>query len=386
MKTKGPFLILFFTTLLSCGERVSSVNEFGESGTVRYTIEKVGEISFPLDSVTAPQSSMYQLVLDSAGNELLTFLNQYNNSIYFYDLSSGKMRKRLMFEREGPDGVGDMTGYHIHSMDTIFVYNYQRGAIFATNAAAEVWGKYDVSWGKEPYLPSPKVSTVSPIIYQAGNFYLCGNIAGEYQDENEKNRPVQIVHNPKENTNSYGIPYPEIYHKGNWGGAQYRWVYQGLNHREKVILYSFPADHYVHAFDIHSGTVTRHYAGSKYVKEIPAVQRTKLTNHFNKEEVRDHFARHASYHGIFHDPYQNMYLRIVWLPNPGFDPSVEKLRARETGVIILNDKLEVVGEEKFSKRTYDLDDFFVSEEGIFFRNYTDSEDSISFSGFKIKPV
>ena len=58
-----------------------------------------------------------QIYTDSTGNRLLTFLNSYKNSIYFYDYDNSSYQKKIVYNREGSDAIMRVAGYYIKSGD-----------------------------------------------------------------------------------------------------------------------------------------------------------------------------------------------------------------------------------------------------------------------------
>lgn len=56
-----------------------------------------------------------QLWNDDKRNQILTFLNARNNSIYFYRYSDTTYLKRITFEREGANAIMSAAAYYIKS-------------------------------------------------------------------------------------------------------------------------------------------------------------------------------------------------------------------------------------------------------------------------------
>ena len=68
------------------------------------------EKKIALDSETPTRPPYMQIYTDSTGNRLLTFLNSYKNSIYFYDYDNSSYQKKIVYNREGSDAIMRVAG------------------------------------------------------------------------------------------------------------------------------------------------------------------------------------------------------------------------------------------------------------------------------------
>ena len=75
------------------------------------TLDELRSKSFLLDSDTAPKPLYIQMIKDSLGNRQLSFLNNYNNSIYVYDYESHGFVDKITFEKNGPNAVRAPMGF-----------------------------------------------------------------------------------------------------------------------------------------------------------------------------------------------------------------------------------------------------------------------------------
>ncbi len=58
------------------------------------------------------------------GKEWLYYGNEHENEIIIYSLPDGTIKKRIKFERRGPNGVGKLAGFLIQSPDSILVGSF----------------------------------------------------------------------------------------------------------------------------------------------------------------------------------------------------------------------------------------------------------------------
>ena len=110
--TKYAYFLIFILSISSCTHyTIKVVNEKKGKLTATYELVINGEKKFYLDSVTAPFPPYMQLITDSSGNQLLTFLNPYNNSIYFYNYTDTNYINRIQYYREGANAILKPAGY-----------------------------------------------------------------------------------------------------------------------------------------------------------------------------------------------------------------------------------------------------------------------------------
>ena len=83
------YFVCFLFVLSSCSNnQVSVKNEKEGKLNSTYQLTVSDEKKIALDSETPTRPPYIQIYTDSTGNRLLTFLNSYKNSIYFYDYDS----------------------------------------------------------------------------------------------------------------------------------------------------------------------------------------------------------------------------------------------------------------------------------------------------------
>ncbi|MGM0579195.1 MAG: DUF4221 family protein [Bacteroidota bacterium] len=95
-------------------------------------IEKALEI--PLNNKTSNISRGLQAYSDN-DNELLFNINWGQNSLQIYDIASGDFIKEIFFQSEGDKAVGRIFGFHIHNLDSIFLFNQQSSEIVMMDTA-----------------------------------------------------------------------------------------------------------------------------------------------------------------------------------------------------------------------------------------------------------
>ena len=398
MKNK-PFSIIVKITLilLSCVVVffIFTVNDSNPNPNTnkfinRCKIEYIGDKCFELDDETSYLSSYIQFI-DNDTARYFTFTNEYNNSIYFYDYTNSAFIKKIKYEKEGNNGVGEIQGYDYINDDSIFVYAYRSSRMFLTNSNSSVINSFKPLYKSRKYNsvkemtsfpPAPYAQSNSPIRFVNGNVILAGLISGEYISENSTNRPVSVIYNLTDKSIKYRNNYPEIYQEYNWGGGlTYRMPFFETN-KNNIIL-SFAADHYIENYSLISDSSTRYYAGSSAIDKITPFRYPKSVPQ-NNQMVMDWYRENPSYEGIYYDKYKDLYYRIARLPNKNYKRGDFGNR-KPIIIIVLDSKLNYLGEGKLPvDLNLNTTNCFVTKDGFHIQLFDDNEDSFTFCKFEIE--
>lgn len=382
-------VLVCIIAFLILGDSVSVENLHAGKLTDRCEIEYTGNKLFKLDDETSYLSAYVQLV-DKDSSCYLTFLNEYNNSIYFYDFKTSAFVKRIKYDKEGNNGVGQIQGYYYINEDSIFVYEYGGHRLFLTDSESSVIHSPAMLFTQKKaqqveditsFPPAPYAQTDNPIRMIKDNVILGGFISGEYLAENSRNRPVNILYDLTKEEVRYINNYPDMYQKYNWGGGlAYRLPHFDTN--EDNILLSFSADHYIVNYSFSADSCTRHYAGSSLINKITSFSYPKSIP-LNKERVMGWYRENPSYEGIYYDKYKNLYYRIARLPNLNYKKG-EWGNRKPVVVIVLDSDLNYLGEETLpSALNLRTTNCFVSEDGFYIQLLDDNENCFSFCKFEI---
>src|SRR5262245_58318345 len=105
-----PVILTYALSVVSCETGVVSfVNEKKGMLHASMKLVNIGEKKFMLDSITAPKPRYIQLYTDSSGKTDLTFVNTYDNSIYFYEYATTNFIKKITYGKKGSKTVAGFT-------------------------------------------------------------------------------------------------------------------------------------------------------------------------------------------------------------------------------------------------------------------------------------
>jgi hypothetical protein len=385
-------LVFFFCILIiltSCGQNVvenkNDKKNFNKGG---YSLKQEGHKVLKLDSESQPNNSIAQFFVSidkDSITDFFTFLNEYNNSIYFYDYKTSDYKFKISFDKEGPNGTYPYrSGYYILNLDSIFYYSYKTTQVYLFNKEGKKYYTYDLKKGrtqKKVYYPTPIVQSESPLYFIDSTLFLCGKMNGEYSDEDTLNRPLVTIAN--KHTIKYAMGYPPSYRQGYWGEAYFREVFWTYNPNIKKFIFSFPNDHNMYVSDLNKNT-SKFYAGSMYAGSIKSVNRSKsLPGKMNKVKRTEHYLSSYYYRNIIYDKYRNVYYRMIEWPWKDFDMN-KRPWEKPVSIVILDDKFNVLGETKLPKSNW-LSIFFslVTPDGLLLKEESDNEDELRLTIFKL---
>ena len=114
-------MIVFASCSNFCRSKVLVTNTFPSDTASEYCLKNVGTIRLKLDSVTLNIVQTVQYLDEGNNNERLLLLNEFSNSIYFYDLNTGLINKALSFDKKK---VGGLQGFYYKSKDSLWLFSY----------------------------------------------------------------------------------------------------------------------------------------------------------------------------------------------------------------------------------------------------------------------
>jgi hypothetical protein len=218
---------------------------------------------------------------------------------------------------------------------------------------------------KIKYEPVPRAKIANPVFEYNDCIWFTGYTGGEFKDENDKNRPILINHNPDNGKTGSRLSFPPIYWKYNWAGLGFRHVYSAYNSAKNSVIFSFPASHKLYVYNLKNNQYNSYHAGSRYISKIPPFQKQNdWHGTLAKQDYITYFYTSHSYSGIYYDKYRNMYYRVAELKNKNFSYADRKTYWKpQMSIIILDDKFNYIGEKRI-KGKFGPNSIFISKKGI----------------------
>lgn len=392
MKITRLLLIFLFVTIGCSKEKhTKNINHLKLHPTK--TLEVSSTIKFLLDTLTAPRPQYIQLHEDKSGNQYLTLLNKFTNSIYLYDYKSYNYIKQVKMNDKGPDGILKPYGYYIKSLDSIYIYNAMLPELLLINGSGRILNKISLTdnerkkWFER--LPQYVPESASPIVESNGKIYLTGQSMLNLAPNRIANFKFTASIDLGLHKVDFMHTYPqELYGGGtNWYGDMFMKVNVALHPKGEKLIYSFPVSHDLYLMDIKGGRSEKRYAGSNQASDI-----VSFNNDMENTSVQDvfrHYALQDQYGNIIYDKYRKAYYRFIKrsIPNAkGTNRPSDKL----IGIIIMNENFDYLGEFTLGNgKEWYSQNSFVTKEGLNVE-YADPQDiaeqNITLKIFTIKDL
>lgn len=379
MKTK-IFLFLTLFIYIACTNNVVSVKN-PRQGELQATHQLVvsGEKRFFLDAGTAPHPPYVQIVEDSLNRRVLTFLNPYQNAIYFYNYEDTSFVKKIAYEREGANAVLKISGYYIKGPDSIYLYNMPMTEVDLTNSAAEVQERVSLrgnsnnsNWPR--YYPQYLLSTVNSFILRDHTLILTGQSCFSIQNANIDKFKFSAYINTLNNLVEFHHTYPrEIYGNDvNWEGGLPTLVFPALT-ADNELIFSFPASHHLYLTKEGSDTLKSIYGGSNVARTIHSINYGEPVR-TPEELIMTNYLQEDMYGAILYDPYREVYYRFLLqgIPQATIRTSKEE---KPVTIIIMDKEFNYIGETTLiTGKEWNWNNSFITSEGLTIE-YLDNNDS-----------
>lgn len=345
-----------------------------------------------LDFNLNPQTSIFIKSLftyiDENGKEYLTFQNNMEPEILLYDIDSQEYIKTIFLQKEGPNGVGVFGGFYIRNLDEIYIPDMMKNEVKVVNSNGEIVKKIPYSETSEkkstipfvclsfPYTP---MHIINQRIYipQSPNLRL-GNSAMEES-------PVTIVLDTLTNIlDEFPLRFPNIVTSAEIKGsslgieASYSQEFNGEN-----FVYSFFFDENVYVVSMKGETRHKVEVKSKYIDKLNKTYQSPTDLNMLAKTI----CEVPFYGNLIYDKYRKVYYRFVYpetkLSNNENYMDIWQLGRTKFSIIILNEKMEILGETLFPENTYASNLFFIHKDGLylstsFVKNPNYSDDNLCF--------
>ncbi len=367
-------LCCFFQIMVSCHiEQKHVPNERQKSLNAIMDLDSVKTKSFLLDQETAPHPIYTQMFQDSLGFRYFTFLNNYNNSIYFYDYDSLSSIKKITLDKDGVNAIESPIGYHVKTLDSIYILS-KKLRIFLTDKVGKISTDLSLNNGYgfkgNPLLwvtsfPMYFTETTIPFMETKDELLLTGQFVRDLPDSIVNKFKFTAHIDYKLDSVYFTHTYPaELYGNNySWGGLFPMKVFPQLHPDGKRIIYSFVPSHDLYLSDLDGlGKSKKVYAGSKFAGTISSFN--KKTIKMEQEDVISRFVEGDRYCAILYDKFRKVYYRFLRksLPNA---PKGTHWKKMNIVVIIMDEDFGYLGETELGPGDiWHWENSFVTKEGL----------------------
>lgn len=341
---------LFTVVTFACSQKKQTEKKLEASGVV---------ISLEIDEKTPNVSLGF-----SAFEGLLFNIIWERNEIQIYDIAKGDLVKNLNFENEGEQGVGDLFGFHVHNLDSIFLFGQSVPMIYLTDTSGIIKQRlrYVVPDGYSSAFVHPSYFLSQPIV-SGDELLVKTHVNGNYREfTNELLSASHMVYSI--NLTNGNVRFINHLYPGDY-------LVEGLKHFESSmakgkdkIVYSLFGDHrlfYASSFeeDLQSKDVSSQYLDARLKLFPSGGERLETMQYMNTS---------SRYDNLIYDPYRNLYYRFAY-PTLNISELNEIQRLRTAPgpfvIMVLDDELNILGETYFEAGRYLPTNFFIHKDGLY---------------------
>lgn len=390
MKVKAVIITISVLTLIACScNSQSSPNREQNTSQENITYQKTGEKVFHLDSTM--RFANQSLVLFNEDEEpKLSIFNQMNASVNYFDYESGELESKVFFEREGPNGIGNVThmGHFQTSKDSIFLISHWESQVFLMNSEGKKIDSYSLtpSGIKESeekqlgyYL---ETSPNSPVFKKGNNLYI--NVINGGQLKGEDGSLVFMI---KLNLETKEKQYLEINQSilfDEFWGVLLPFTSTAVIDDNRIIT-SFAKNPKVSISNIENphALITEKEVSSSFIDEFKPFPK-KSSEHpnygYSFMEINSETNKKAFYLGLFYSTFEKHFFRVAL-----HERTEEQYELGRDGmqysIVITDENLNKLADLELPRGKYYMDMTFVNQYGLHLANreaYENNEDQLVF--------
>ena len=306
--------------------------------------------------------------LEDSGKAYLSFKNEVEPEILFYEMSSGNLVKRVVYAVEGDNAItGGFMGYHAIDFNHIYIPSMYVTTIFITDTTGTIKDKINFSQTDTnqpliPFIPG-LYGTVEIIDAQ---FYILQTVNPMLREKALEDSPVSVVIDTMQHVvRALPMKFPQLITYKDFGtsagnGEDYYRCFTGDN-----FVYSFYYSELMYKADIRHQNVTSCPVKSRYIDKVEILRNSSN----NQNAILKDRAEQANYGSVLYDKYRKVYYRVAY-PASTIEESDNYLKIIRSGkknfsIMILDKDLNVIGETLFPDYTFNPHLWFVREEGLY---------------------
>ncbi|MFC3417125.1 DUF4221 family protein [Algoriphagus hitonicola] len=373
---------VFVIILICVACNLSKENKVPFSGEY-LNLKRVDSLVFNLDSLSAgrnPESRVYEF----DGIKYFTFLNRKSNSLYFYQKNDSEVDRIIPFEREGENGVGNISSYFIHRLDSIFLYSYGGARLYLIDSNQVVLNRYFVD--DEGVGVRPEVGGRRPL-FKVGDHIVLNSWGSQKEYYNNQDFPeVSFTFlNIKDSSKTYKISYPDTYKNAIWG-VQFYQIFHDYNPIDNLMVISYPIDNNLYVYDFNNDNYEKIsvLGGEDLDVEPLSYNSGKFVPNIIEEAKHQMGQRY--YSSIKFDSKNNLYYRLIEEP---FDEKyIEEFSGSfsiygPNSIEILDNQFKVIDVILLPENSYFMGSMFVDDGYIYLEKIQDNEDLLIFDAFNV---
>ena len=352
-----------------------------------HSLVENGEKVFELDSVSAPKA-VYMQFCKIGGRDVLSFLNRFNSSIYFYDYNEGSLLGVYNFGKD----VVKPGAYYIVNEDSVYVLDMAKMDLtlfdYKKNTpldAISLKGNEGKDWPIK--LPQYNLTTSNPIIRIGNEIVLTGQLFWSIpaKDIQTFHFSANIRMQSKELKFEHCYPEELYGQDSNWEGGHQMTPHTAIS-PDGNFVYSFPPSHDLYIATPHSNSYEKVYGGSNNAGDISSI------DYQDKQEtpenlISENYVMQDMYGPILYDQYREVYYRFL-LKKVTDETKSNSIPDKEICIILMDQNFNYLGETCIGNgKSWNINNTFITKEGLnieYLSPENENEDYMFFKVFQLK--
>lgn len=355
---KGLFwFAMLFVLLIGCSEHKDNQRFQASKDQDGVLVYEMDTLKIPIDSQTS--YSYFRFNTYDDGDEFFLVIYQRKaHRLNFYSLSERKLSKVVALERGGPNGIGDIQNFYIHTLDSIFIFDEGNMRIIDDDA--------DVSFSMNLFEKAPSELLVSFSDPQAKPVYspklkkvLLKNELRRGASKWERDKPILFTIDLK--TKSFELIGPEHAEFMKASETGYG-PYHGANFTfyDSSMVYNYAVSSSVYRYNFFTNKT---FEKSGDVISIPN-KAMEFKNAPTQAFINKYRFETPVFYQLMYDPYRELYYRIHRSAKP-YNPTIRNVLENTTFYVSVFDRdMNFLKEMTLGKNMYSQFTAFVSPKGL----------------------
>jgi Domain of unknown function (DUF4221) len=345
------------------------------------------KLELPLDSTTSLQANVEYYFDRESKKGYFVGRDSQAKRLLFYDAERSELAFVTQFAAEGPNGVGKMCEFYVHSLDSIFLSDPPKRfcMVDTSGSVKQVFNVRDLAnRPNETVTNACAISNQNFLPLKGQSFYFFRWPDGFATEKLVRKQPflgqLDLITSKVEMLPAF---YPALYQQHFWSVIH---MEAGITRTPQGFVFNFPASDSIYAFS--NNKTIPYYAGSRFITTpLKLVEK----NHTTDLERDRPIIEQQCYAGLGYDPYREVYYRIAWHPHDDLSNvgNILRIYAEKTcSIIVLDKDLNIIGETLLPRDRYFTMRWFIGPKGLYISNaHPDNpdlnEDVLSFTLFTL---
>lgn len=345
LKSNALSLVILFL-LISC-----SNNEKNQSNLPN--LKFIRDHSIGIDEQTSAHISNFQYYQDAkTEREYLCILNKPTNGINIYPLDNNDQVTKIKLEKEGPFGLGSISGFYVVNFDSIYVMNPGTLRLYHTNSKGAILKQFSL---RSPNINVgyilPNTDDSMEIRFKEDTIFIPGFPAIFYDKKQQQyfdqgKNMIRLVLGSGKIDNLIPFPNKDILFDKNYTsqvvGIMAISSFDGTSN-----VVSFRADPTIYVYDSDGNLRTKHLIKSRYITDpIKGIDKGQFLGDTMEEFL--YYLNNTFYDRIIYDRHRRLYYRLI--KHATSEPFTRKmlmtgkLIRHAYSMIVLNENFQILGE------------------------------------------